>query len=219
MATDWGKILAMKFIKIVLICIVSIFAFVVIIGISTNKHINLWGLEFNANEPKIIAEKTNSDSSNIVKKDTGSVVYKKYDPATTFIITKDKKSVPLKDKAISQKIDSGSSGLQNNATNYGNQAGRDINITNEPTLLESDKKYLLENIQATMKENNTTCIRILLSPESNGGKISKQLDVMLRSAGYTIDGIGTFYGNKRVDGIAYDIEKATNCLKLLVGTF
>ena len=117
MATDWGKILAMKFIKIVLICIVSIFAFVVIIGISTNKHINLWGLEFNANEPKIIAEKTNSDSSNIVKKDTGSVVYKKYDPATTFIITKDKKLVPLKDKAISQKIDSGSSGLQNNATN------------------------------------------------------------------------------------------------------
>lgn len=47
MATDWGKILNMKFSKIILSIIAFLLLIIVLVGAFSNKHIKIWGLEFN----------------------------------------------------------------------------------------------------------------------------------------------------------------------------
>jgi len=65
MGTDWGKILEMKFSRIILSLILIILIIVVAVGLFTTKPIEIWVLKFNEKDTKII-----KDTISIIKYDT-----------------------------------------------------------------------------------------------------------------------------------------------------
>ena len=65
MGTDWGKILEMKFSRIILSLILIILIIVVLVGLFTTKPIEIWVLKFNEKETKII-----KDTVSTIKYDT-----------------------------------------------------------------------------------------------------------------------------------------------------
>jgi hypothetical protein len=66
MGTDWAKLIAMRFVQIVLIAILIILFVTVMVGWFTKKPIDMWGLKFNT-----------KDTVHITKHDT--ITLYKYD--------------------------------------------------------------------------------------------------------------------------------------------
>lgn len=121
-----------------------------------------------------------------------------------------------------QKIDSRGGGVQNNAPNQGNQAGRDFyNIVYEKTFTQSDLKVLYESLEKFRKDKKIESKNICLSITtiSNGQKIFNQIDEYLSQTDYTIIGVETMDATLNFRDITFQFDKAAECIKIIVGLF
>ena len=119
----------------------------------------------------------------------------------------------------SMKIDSGGSGIQNNAPNYGNQAGRDLYVKDK-SLDDSEIRDVFDVINYAKENFHINMIKLVLGPNSNGQKVFTQLNTELLKKGYSIDNnnLGYSYPLQPVrDKITYDTSGKT--LSIVIGNF
>lgn len=118
---------------------------------------------------------------------------------------------------FSQKIDSGSSGLQNNAPNYGNQAGRDMYLTTEKKLTSEELDMVIKEINRLSTTNNIKCVGYLMGQGNNGGEVLYQIKQAVTAAGYDPNNslMGTSSGNW--EGL--EIKVQMNCITVFIGHF
>jgi len=115
-----------------------------------------------------------------------------------------------------QQVEKGSSAFQNNATNYGNQAGRDINLSNEKKLNSEEIKELIESTKKIMSDSSLNCLEIFMEARSNGNKVYAQIMDAFTKAGFKPMG-GVSHDSMIEEGIVYRIRN--KCLKITVGLF
>lgn len=170
MQEHWVKTLANSMAaKIIAFGLLGLLTVAVGVGLFTKKHVNILGIEFN-------------DKDTVQK-----IVYSKPDtfyiktPVISRLAPQGKKSSAHKNV---QKIDSGGSGIQNNAPNYGNQAGRDINnfgvlprVIKEADLNELFNKY--------PNKETRLAVGFIGSPTSEMENVKMQVINILRNKGYT----------------------------------
>jgi hypothetical protein len=118
---------------------------------------------------------------------------------------------------ISQKIESGASGIQNNAPNYGNQAGGNMAVSSEPALTKDFKHAILNKLHeyAKIKNNPYQVLALKRSPNCNALKFTSELRLFLNRSGYEIKNVGGTYDIIQEDGILFTIED--RCILIVVG--
>ena len=133
------------------------------------------------------------------------------------VTTKKGKTDQTKPIGNTQNIDSGASGIQNNAPNYGNQAGRDMTVISEKELQEADKIPLLNLINKLKKDSSITsnCFGLYIVAGSNGGKVASQITSFLISKGYQQTSSGTSYATSPIKGVIIGSDK--ECITITVG--
>lgn len=185
MATDWGKFMGMRFIQIMLALIFVVLLIITGTGIFTNKHIKIGPIEFNGIKDNPEKSKPDTGYKGLPKIPADSIVTKQ-NPATLKpnyppINTKQKPS-GIKPINNVQNNDSGGSGVQNNAPNYGNQAGRDIN--NYGIIPREVKEDLIVSIMNQVPDKKTTIYIVKRSDESESEQYANKILVELRKRGY-----------------------------------
>lgn len=86
-----------------------------------------------------------------------------------------------------QIIQSGGSGLQNNAPNYGIQAARDVNIGTDVELSQADLQKGLNMVNQLVTQHKLDKkVLFMMNQLSNGQKAAKQLSDFLKSNGFDI---------------------------------
>lgn len=170
MGTDWGKILSMKIGRIVLFIIITIIVAIVSFGLFTNKHIKIGCIEFNERKEDLVRD--------TIDKNPTSNNDKAIKTNTTVIIDKKNPAKPT------QKIEKEGSGIQNNAPNYGNQAGRDIN--NYGIIPRKISENMLVEFYKIFPQLNTPiAFEFIGGPDGEMKDVKKQIIKLLRNKGYT----------------------------------
>lgn len=186
--------------------IVIIILVIILLKIGCGRYVNIFGLEVNKKTPDTV-----KTTQTVFVRDT-IPVYK-----TIPLTTLPKSSKPKSNSNV-QNLDSGASGIQNNAPNYGNQAGRDLNIVNEKQLQEADKTALINLIDKLKRDSSTItkCVSLFSSNTSNAGKVSSQISDFLTSQGYKITSTGVSYYTETLRGVMIGYKKG--CIEITVGT-
>ena len=141
---------------------------------------------------------------------------------TIRIVTRDKSGyLPQKERVLvhnKQKIDSGASGFQNNAPNYGNQAARDININAERILTSEEKSELLNAVKKFQKEHGLKDSIYISVGQGASGKIVLQIKEFLIDSHYNVIIFGTISGTiEKFEVTIFPMDK--NCRGLVVGVY
>lgn len=170
MGTDWGKILNMRIVKITLTLIITLIVTIVSFGLFTDKHIKIWFIEFNQRKEDLardtIGKKPTLNDDTAIKTNTTVIIDKKTPAKPT------------------QKIDREGSGIQNNAPNYGNQAGRDIN--NYGIIPRKISENMLVEFYKIFPQLNTPiAFEFIGGPDGEMKDVKKQIIKLLRNKGYT----------------------------------
>lgn len=92
-----------------------------------------------------------------------------------------KQTKPPKAKSNSQKIENGGSGLQNNAFNYGNQAGRDINFGKMPR--HPTKEDIYKFYKSVPDKNKPVSLQFF-SGDQESKRFCEEFQKMLIKEGY-----------------------------------
>jgi hypothetical protein len=159
-----------------------------------------------------------TDSVTILKRDTIT----RWD--TVKVTVYKDRPVPMKERAtppvMSQKIDSGGSGVQAGTISGGNVAGHDV-IVNEPSYSakELNELYLYATGLITKNHLNSNSVWINIAQGSNGNKIYTQIIDYFRSQGFTVN--SSFVGGGPIiRRVKVELpQKPFDILEITVGTF
>lgn len=117
--TNWSEIINNRFVQFVVIVLLVIIGGVSAEGIFTNKPIKLWVIEFNRKDTAF------KYITNFIH---DTIYVPRYVPTQELASTREEEhKLSSRRPTNIQKIDNGSSGIQNNAPNYGTQVGGNIN--------------------------------------------------------------------------------------------
>lgn len=207
--------------KIIAFSLLGLLIIAVIVGLFTNKHVNILGIEFNGQDTVKATSYQTPDTVYIQpienKIDTSTII-KLRDKRLPNVIVKNKVKPSVSDtvKTINQQNLNGDNNL-NTGINNGNIGGYNNTVINERHLTEADKMRLFELIDEAKKQNHSSknCFSLLSTTNSNGGKVSSEIQDALIKAGYTLNGFGTAFGN--INGISIDFNKSDSCISIVVG--
>lgn len=211
---DKGLKVSVRVLAIILLVILIVLAIITFVKISKGEHVRFLGFEFNIpkkESPIFEQDKTKIDTP-IVFRDSPKL-------SKTPVYVSKKTNATKKLKPIDTTNTQFQPQIQAKNVNTGVNLGQvgDNYVSNEKELTDADKLALLKFIETVKKEKNfdPTCIIMMSTPNTNGGKVASQIEDFLTSKGYKIGGSGTAIGSGTLRGIV--IDKMNDCLSITVG--
>lgn len=185
-----------------------IYACIVIYRGLNGDAVNVLGISVTPKEKDTISTiKYVHDTINAGKHDTIIITKKELPP----VYNNSKNPQPN-----SMKIDSGGSGIQNNAPNYGNQAGRDL-YENEKTLSQADVDEATNEVISAMRAFNLSEIEFMMCNGNNGGKVLLQIQDALIKKGVNVDKRYQGMTFQSCNGISFDTSM--HRINIYIGRF
>lgn len=190
MATDWGKILASKFVKWIAAILLIMLVVVIGVGLFSNKPINLWGLSFNQEKTKYVHDTVESVIRDTIK--LAPVI-----PSSPSKTNKSNKN----HQGIDQKTDSGNNEAnQNFGTNNGNVGGKDNTVYNLGII---PRQITQNDLQEVIDKLPNKEVQIVFysygSPDAEIIAVKTQIAAIMRKNGF--NKIGDRFINMFVDKI------------------
>lgn len=223
MATDYNKLIKDNFVRLVVLMVLAIIMGIVIVGLSTDRHINLWVVEFNA------------DKKDIQKTPDTALMTKNVKPDTVYIASKQDrlpKNFPilgLEKKTTSKKADTvakqqatvtGDNAHVISGNNNKVDVNGDVNISQQPELNEWYRAFFIRHIDQVKKDSSITSNKIIIhmGNGSNAGKLASQLRTYLEGKGYEVSSATTFESFTGI-GVAAGIyfDNTTKAVDIYIG--
>jgi len=131
------------------------------------------------------------------------------------------KRVIIAPKIVTQTIKENSSGVQTTAPISNSiVAGRDLQISNEPTLSKEQLSADIELIRKILTENKLSTIAFTMTQESNGARIKQQYENELKRLGYNISSSKRL-SFESIHGATFNVEsdETGSYLTIYIGRF
>ncbi len=211
-----------KLIKYILIGILAsllLFILMTTIRAAFGYHVKIGPIEFN-DQPAL----AKTDTVYIdPKKDSSAKVQPTIPPVT--VLAPKTHHIPLnpynpptpKEKSqpsITQHIDSGGRGIQNNGINNGIQSNGDVYVA--PRKFHQDERQFMDSLYVFEKKNGITSkdVALQIAQGSNAPEVREQLKVLLLRNGYNVNHMSTMLGYYKGIQISKSDE---NTLVIVVG--
>jgi hypothetical protein len=207
--------------KIIAFTLLGLLAIAVGVGLFTNKHVKILGIEFNGNDTAKISTYHKPDTIFINQNKSESLpspimISTKKQPKP---ITKNRVTDNISDsvKHINQQNVNGDNNL-NTGVNNGNIGGQGNTVINERHLTQADEIAMFKMIDSIKEQNhsNKMCFSIFSTTNSNGGKVSNEIYNALIKNGYSMLGNGTSFA-QGLNGIVIEFDKSDSCISITVG--
>lgn len=207
--------------KIIAFALLGLLTVSVCVGLFTNKHVNILGIEFNYNDTiqKIVYSKP--DTVQKIKIDTVKIYDKKQETPEKFFKVKKQ----IQDTNNYKKSQVGTIGIQNNAQVHGDQAGRDMYkaggdmyVNTDRKLNEQDKIYIKNKIDSIKLHNKTksiNCAVVFLLVSSKGLKFGNEVKKYVTALGYEASGVNTLFRDETFEGI--EVYYVDGCIEVEIG--